>query len=119
MKLPKSFRPNKDLEENIKQLLSQKNRRSNKISKYVNTREEFKEFWKNETDIFHDYLWKKYTKGETLANSFEYGLQDLHSFAKIEYEPELGMYISALAEKLMKGNNSMIFLDPSKQLVLH
>ncbi|MCG2718814.1 MAG: hypothetical protein L6408_08285 [Nanoarchaeota archaeon] len=111
MKLPNTFRPNKDLEENIKELMSKKNSRSSRLSQYIHTRDEFKEFCKDEND-----LWARYNKAEMLACGFKYNTQDLYSFAKLEYEPELGMYISALAEKFMVGDNSLMFIRLAKEL---
>jgi len=112
MKLPKSFRPNKDLENKIRQLIIKpitKKQQKNQIYKpyyeFLKKEDEFKE---KET---------AYTTAEELTGSINYTLPDIEEFSKTitKHNKYTGYFISVLINKIIT-NKDTIILETSQPI---
>ncbi|MBU4502044.1 MAG: hypothetical protein KKA79_05595 [Nanoarchaeota archaeon] len=113
MKVPKSFRPNKELEEKIAQLAEGSFRleRANHItmSNLLKTFQKFV-YVSNEKVLTID---QSYIFGEKLANKLDYtkhDLEEVSSWIKVNNfgETYQGIYLSALVNKIIKEDEEII-----------
>ncbi|MBU4501563.1 MAG: hypothetical protein KKA79_03160 [Nanoarchaeota archaeon] len=118
MKLPKSFRPVKDLEENIECLLKEPDYNPKIVSYLWDSCEDFLE---NTTDLgFLKDRYYCYYYGEKLAQKIDYNKTELEILSqKITITKEndkwLGIYLSALVNKIINEDDE-ITLTPKYPL---
>jgi len=116
MKLPKSFRPDKDLEAKTKKLVQGSEIKSSKnLDILVKSCEEFLREIR-----YEGYISKMYNIAEYMSHELTYDKEDLE---KLVYDPpvnadfkdnipgyrNLGLYFSALANKILKPKDEILF----------
>ncbi|MBU4502051.1 MAG: hypothetical protein KKA79_05630 [Nanoarchaeota archaeon] len=117
MKLPKSFRPEKDLDSKIKELVNLLDSNQNTIKNILESSEEFI----SKYDDYHD-IRKLYGLGQDLSMKIDYTDSDLTVLSEklridntIPFQGYIGIYLNALVDKIA-GSYDSILLAPQEPI---
>jgi len=104
MKIPNTFRPEKNLQKNLEDLMSKTAYDKRKIKRFLQSSEEFIRMYNQTSD-----LTSIYTKSLKLADKLKYELKDVEVFSQVVEEQVLGLYLTALAQNMIKEDDKVIF----------
>jgi len=111
MKIPETFKPEKNLEENIERLIKGPRYRPGDIR---NLLQNFNEFLKQEEFLTNDYIIAQ----NHFVNKIDYRLKDVEEFVKVvpvnnDLElRRLGLYLSAMINKvIIKEDENIVIID--------
>jgi len=104
MKLPKAFIPEKDLSNQVNQLIEERQYNSANVDRIMDCYDEFLEK-KN----ISRYISMLYDLGKSIVENIDYEKDDLFEFVKrIQKDDYSGLYVSALVNKLAEHENEII-----------